>query len=55
MLYTPCVEFQSVFITSNYPLKKKANLFSKGEGGRLWQKVGGVGGGGGGGGGAMPK
>ena len=37
MLYTPCVEFQSVFITSNYPLKKKANLFSKGEGGRLWQ------------------
>ena len=25
MLYIPCVEFQSVFITSNYPLKKKAS------------------------------
>ena len=33
MLYIPCVEFQFVFITSNYPLNKMANLISKGVGG----------------------
>jgi len=36
MLYIPCVEFQFLSITSNYPLKKIATWDFQG-GARLWQ------------------